>query len=69
MKKILKTIIIGGAIYGGLDLMLFCGKAHMLSILAKYDMDPNETIDQLKSENGLILKFIGNFAEFLRDET
>ena len=38
MKKMLKTVLIGGAIYEGLNLTFDLGKAQMLGALAKYNV-------------------------------
>lgn len=66
MNKMLKTIIIGGAIYEGCNLMFDLGKAHMLGNLAKYNIEPIETIDMLESDERFRSRFIAKCAKIFK---
>ena len=66
MNKILKTTLIGVAIYGGCNLMFDLGKGHMLGTLAKYDVTANETMNWLSSDKRLRLQLISKTATLFR---
>lgn len=68
MKKMLKTVLIGGAIYEGLNLTFDLGKAKMLGTLAKYNVTGDEAMDLLASDKRLRLKLISKVAALVKRE-
>lgn len=68
MKKMLKTVLIGGAIYEGLNLTFYLGKAHTLGVLAKYNVTGDEVIDLLASDKRLRAKLISKVAALAKLE-
>ncbi len=68
MKKMLKTVLIGGAIYEGLNLTFYLGKAQMLGALAKYNVTGDEALDLLASDKRLRLKLISKVSTLVKRE-
>ncbi len=68
MNKILKTALIGVGIYEGCNLVFDLGKAHMLGILAKYNVTANETIDLLAADKRARSKLISKCATIFKQE-
>lgn len=58
MNKIVKKLIIGGAIYGIAELSYVMGKGRMLSILRITDTSAPEAIKILSDDDCLKLRFI-----------
>ena len=68
MKKMLKTELIGGAIYEGFNLAFDLGKAQMLGVLAKYNATGDEALDLLASDKRLRVKLIVKLATLTKWE-
>ncbi len=68
MNRMLKAVIIGGAIYEGCNLMFDLGKAHMLGTLVKYNIQPTETINMLETDDRFRLKFIAKTAQIFKQD-
>lgn len=68
MKKMLKTVLIGGAIYEGFNLAFDLGKVQMLGVLAKYKATGDEALDLLASDKCLRAKLIVKVATLTKRE-
>lgn len=67
MNKIVKGCIIGTVLYGMTEIGFELGKCHMLRIMAKYDISPNEVISILSEDKRLKSRFIANVAKIAKE--
>ncbi len=68
MNKIIKNIVIAGAIYVGAELTFAIGKAKALGILMDYDQFANEMVTECCNRDKVSTKFIGRCAKYFSKE-
>lgn len=68
MNKMLKGFLVGGSIYGVIELGYRFGEGYMLGVLAKVDLSGKECIEILKEDKNFASRFIACVAEWKKNQ-
>lgn len=62
MNKLIKGCVIGGIVYGLMEVGYTLGKGNMLGILKAYGVSATDCVDALSEDNRKKSKFMAKFA-------